>query len=234
MISDNSLVFAPKYGSPPKKPRDYVSFQGWARGFLRYHGQPKSHLVIIDNHRKPSGMRKQVLDAIAAAPDLTGCAPPVVAFFCHGYRTRIQLGFNRRQVNVLARALFKKYGPNVRVVLYACSAGNGPGHSGDRGFADELRDALCRAGATGCQVDAHVTAGRADANPFLRRFAGDGSCTGGTGGFYLVNRTILDERGRKKINPLWPKWIAVLKKKGGDMRWRFPFMSRDEILDYLT
>jgi len=217
------IAFAPKYGSK-KRPYDYRSFQGWARGFLKFHGFDLSHRVIIDNHKPARAMRKQVLAALAEAS-----GPPVCAFFCHGFRTRIQLGFTRNQVDALAEALYEAYGEHVTVILYACSAGSGPGHSGDRGFADELRDALCRAGAVHCRVVAHVTAGRADANPFVRFFDGNGSKVGGRGGYYPILRSLITGRNRKKKkrrNPLWRPWVKALK---GDMRWTMPFMTKEQI-----
>ena len=214
----NIIAFAPKVGTAKKK-YDYRSFQGWARKFLKYHDQPSENLVIIDNTKRPRAMRAQVIRALKAAGE-----PDVVALFCHGTPRKIQLGFNRYTLKSLAEVLAWRC--DVRVVLYACLAGKGPGPGGDRGFADELRDAICKAGGRYCRVVAHTTAGRADKNPFVRSFDGDGSSTGGAGGYYLVNRTLLDERGRKILNPLWPPWVKALAK---DMRWELPCLSREEI-----
>ncbi len=214
------IAFVPKVGTV-KKPYDYRSFQGWAKQFLAYHNQPITQRIIIDNTRPPRWMRAQVIEEIRSRP-----LSRVVAFFCHGFRAKIQLGPTITTVRPLAEAIAHACVRDVRVVLYACSAGSGPGPSGDRGFADELRDALCEAGAIDCQVDAHVTAGRADANPYARRFDGAGSTTGGEGGYYLVNRTLLDDKGRKIVNPLWGPWVRWLR---GDGRWIFPLLSREEI-----
>ena len=214
----NSLVFAPKVGTK-SKPRDFKSFQGWAAGFLRYWGLPSSRRIIIDNTKPSRVMRRQVIKSVGQAGCNAGTG--VVGLFCHGYTTRIQLGFNRATLDDLATALYVAYGADVRVVLYACSTGSGPGPGGDRGFADELRDALCRAGAVDCRVLAHSTAGRADANPFVRSFDGNGSKVGGKGGYPLVDRK----------DPLWSRWVKELRK---DLRWKIGTMSMEEIHRELT
>jgi len=217
----NIIAFAPKVGSK-SKPYDYRSFQGWARKFLEYHGS--GNLAIIDNTKRTVVMRRRVIKALEAAGE-----PEIVAFFCHGTPRKIQLGFNKYTLKALAQVLAWRC--DVRVVLYACLTAKGPGPGGDRGFADELRDAICRAGARYCRVIAHSTKGRADKNPFCRSFDGDGSSVGGTGGYYLVNRTLLDEKGRKVSNPLWPRWVQEL---GKDMRWELPVLTREEIRERLT
>lgn len=139
-----------------------------------------------------------------------------VAAFCHGWSTGLQLGFDTKTAQVLAATIAKLRAPtpdnSVHVTLYSCSCGNG-GENGDGGFADELRDALCRFGATGCVVDAHTTIGHSTMNPFVRRFEGRGSHIGGVGGSWIV----------EPYSKLWTKWRRALRTT--DLRLRYTRMS---------
>jgi len=147
-------------------------------------------------------------------------------FFCHGYKRGIQLGFDLSTIGQLVDAVKTHARNDLSVCFYACDCGRDidsdsmddlDEFGGDGGFADEVRDALCRAGIVWCDVYAHTTAGRADANPNVRLFQGTGSPSGGVGGFYIV----------RKGSKLWPKWRKALRT--GDFRWRMPFMSVHEI-----
>lgn len=208
------LVFTPDRDSP-SKPDWSNGFKPWARAFAKFHG---GDVVEVDcSSKAPAWRAGQVLAQIARRSRLT-----CVAFFCHGFANRLQLGFSTaglpgRHVDDLARAIAAKttWGNIVTVPLYACTTGV----NGDGGFADELRDGLCVAGDTFCRVESHTTAGRADANPNVRRFEGLGSPVGGTGGQWIV------APGSK----LWRKWNAALKAPRGTLCWRFPFMSVEEI-----
>lgn len=208
------LVLTGDRDSPGK--HDYSrGFKPWAEAFAKLHSAGE---VV----RIPCGKTRQktrallVREAILARPRITA-----VALFCHGLSNRIQLGLSLRAVDDtygpadLAGWIAERstWGNVVTTILYACSTGK----NGDGGFADELRDGLCGEGDTYCRVDAHTTAGRADANPFVSRFDGLGSPVGGTGGQWLV------APGSK----LWPKWCTALKST--DLWARFPFMSVEEI-----
>jgi hypothetical protein len=217
------LVFAPRHNSAGKKDAT-GAFQPEALAFARRHGVPRNQLVYVDNTLGNGDMRQIVLGAVAAfrqgATD--GRPPEALAFFCHGLGKRIQFGFDATNVAELATSLSGAGGP--RVALYACNTGKASDaealevFGGDGGFADALRDALCRAGAGACQVDAHTTAGHTTMNPNVRRFLGMGSPVGGVGGFYLVHV------GQKE---LWRKWRTALRET--DLRFDFPFMSVAEI-----
>lgn len=199
------LAFAPMHNTPGK--RDATgAFQPEARAFVKLHG---GIIALIDNHARPLVQRRQVHAAISEV------GPSVVAFFCHGWRTGIQFGIGMAHLDALAAAISgASYGPTI--ALYCCSTGSGPGIGGDGGFADWFRDALCRAGADFCQIDAHTTAGHCTRNPNVRRFEGMGSPTGGVGGYYIV----------APKSALWSRWRAAL---AGDLRLRFPMMSVGEI-----
>lgn len=216
-----AIVFTPDRDSEGKK--DYTgAFKPEATRFAKEHAIPSENVRPIDVSKGPILRRKQVLAELGNAE-----APlEVVAFFCHGTRGAIQLGFGPVSAETLAKAIAKVSAPDVVVPLYACSTASGgkattaDGPGGDGGFADLLRDALCRAGATGCRVDAHASVGHATMNPNVRRFAGDGSPIGGHGGVWLV--------GPK--SPVWKGWRQALR---GDLRFRFPLMGVGEIHEEL-
>jgi hypothetical protein len=145
--------------------------------------------------------------------------PPLdcLAWFGHGLpRSLPQPWIGLKDVDHFASVFASSKVPRQTVVLYACSTGAG-GVGGDGGFADALRDALCRAGSVNCRVVAHVTAGHATRNPNVRFFDGMGSATGGAGGYYPV----------APGSALWKKWVRALRET--DMRFRFPFLSVAEI-----
>lgn len=199
-----------------------------ARAFIRAHQLPARALVRIDISKSDQEMRAQVLEAIKREDQLQGILE-TVAFFCHGWCSGIQLGFSVNNVVELACALKPLATRDIKMPLYACSAArdrdgqieddidpNSVG--GDGGFADQLRDAICSyAYAIDCRVLAHVTAGHATRNPWVRFFEGGGQPYGGKGGVWVV----------KPKGPLWKRWIRWLAE--GNNRFRLPFMSIDEV-----
>lgn len=156
--------------------------------------------------------RALVIDTIRQGP-----RPSVVGFFCHGLTRRIELGFGTSTVDELAGAL-AEVGCS-RVALYCCSTGSGPGPGGDGGFADALRDAMCRAGLAAARVLAHETAGHTTMNPRKRFFDGMGSPVGGVGGYWIV------EPGSK----LWKPWARRMRDPRDRLRFQLAEMSVGEI-----
>lgn len=136
--------------------------------------------------------RAEIERAIAEA------RPDELAFFCHGYSLRIELGYDVGNVDDLAAAL-AAVGCS-RVALYACSTG---GHR-TRGFAARLRDAMCAAGLD-ARVVASVTAGHASQNPRKRRF----DAPAGSPGVDIVERR----------SPLWRTWCRRLRDGDDPLRW---------------
>lgn len=202
------LAILPDRNSPGR--HDWSGgFRPWAVEWQHAHG---GALVQIDLSLKPWQRRRDVLGAIQAH------APETLALFTHGLQRFLpQFAIGPATIRQLALTI-ASVASSPRIVLYACSTGSGPGIDGDKGFADTLRDELCTAGAKGCQVDAHVTAGRADANPTVRRFVGPVPAVGGQ---YLVDSS----------DPLWSTWRQALT---GRMRWEFPFLTAAEIRARLT
>jgi hypothetical protein len=213
------------------------AFQPEAERFVMiHHGMVGTGDVRLFDNKKPDQYcRDFVLREIdrvnSLYPPDEDVRPMCIAFFCHGFKRGIQCGFKLQHVNELAAAMFKACNERTDIIvpLYACDTGRDldadrrddlEAFGGDGGFADSLRDALCRAGAVDCEVLAHTTAGHASRNPNLRRYSGNGSVCGGVGGHYIVPMK----------SPLWKKWRVALRT---DFRFKFPFMTDAEIHDYL-
>lgn len=178
-----------------------------AQKFAAIHG---AALVGVDNKADQAARRDAVCSAIERH------RPKTIAMFCHGWSSGIQFGFRMAHVRRLASDI-RFFCPDdaPTVVLYACSTALGLNRSapgGDGGFADVLRDNLCRAGARNCRVFAHSTAGHCTANPYVRVFDGMGRESGGIGGTYLV----------APKSPQWKAWKCTLRT---DERFMFPFRA---------
>lgn len=220
------IGFSPTTNTPPKKDAT-GAFIPEGRNFMKFHQQPPSNLFMVDNTKPAAAMKAYVFNSLRAVSDLHG-----VAFFCHGLRDRIQFGIRKADLPELARLIAAKTFPADRalpVTLYCCDTGrDDDAHrdddlaefGGDNGFADHLRDELCKAGVVNCVVDSHTTAAHTTMNPDVRRFEGMGSPVGGVGGYYLVPRG----------NKLRKAWINALKT---DLRFEFPFLRTADILQRL-
>lgn len=218
------LGFAPTTNSPGKKDAT-GAFIPEGRNFMKFHDEPADSLVLIDNTKPAAVMKARVLDSIREAPDLQG-----VAFFCHGLRDRIQFGIRKKDLPELAQLLATKATGDLVVTLYCCDTGRDDDadrdddlaeFGGDNGFADCLRDELCKAGVTRCVVDAHTTAAHTTMNPDVRRFEGMGSKVGGAGGHYIVPRG----------SALRKAWVRALKT---NFRFEFPYLTTATILERLS
>jgi hypothetical protein len=178
-----------------------------ARGYeAEYH--------CIDNTKPNVERRRQTIEAIWSKPKLKH-----LAIFAHGWRSGIQLGFRLSHMRALARAIEQVAVDDAPVVsLYCCSTAQGS-TGGDGGFADELRDELCHQGLVRCRIDAHTTQGHTTRNPHMRRFEGEGSYTGGQGGWFIV-------RPRSK---LWRAWTKALRHPDGTLRYELSRLSVPEI-----
>lgn len=222
------IAFAPAFDTHGRHDAT-GAFQPEARAFLKHNGA-EAGLFLISNRNTEDAMRKQVLGVLSDASAAGGDEYPTIAFFCHGLGRKIQFGFDVRNVDQLAAAMkgLKGWALHARVVLYACNTGMASKKEqyepvgGDGGFADALRDAMCRADLVWARVDAHTTAGHTTRNPYVRRFEGMGSPVGGVGGYMLV------APGTK----LWPKWRKALRDT--NLRYDVPLMSVSEIHERLV
>lgn len=200
--------------------RDYTgAFLPEAKRYLQYVTDPRYDVVHIDISKPMKHRKAQLYEALEqqSGPIST------LVFFCHGYTRGLQMGLRLKDTGEFAERLSRIAIWQLRVALYACSAGGSSEKGalgGDGGFADLLRDALCRAGLDFCQVDAHTTKGHTTRNPYVRRFSGDGSAAGGQGGNWIV----------RPRSPLWAQWRKSLR---GSLRFRFPGMPLYRIHDEL-
>jgi hypothetical protein len=158
-MSDASGVFLPE----ARRLRDLLVRCGWSVQLIEV---PVSRLS--DQQR-----RALVLQHVRKA------SHPIdlVAFFCHGTRRGIQLGFSVETSRELARTIvgtgFFSKSRLVKVAFFACSTGAGSGEypvdqggpGGEGGFADTLAEDLSGEGAYGAIVYAHTTVGHATQNP---------------------------------------------------------------------
>jgi len=209
------VVFAPQYDSPGKKDAT-GAFLPESKRFADMH---KFTRVTFDNHRPMAQRLVDIESSLALFSDLD-----CIAFFCHGWADGIQAGMTRKSL----LGFCEKLVPHIRkvdfkVALYACSTAEdglvstndkaaGPG--GDQGFADKCGDTLKDMGVN-VSVLGHVTAGHTTRNPFVRIFRG------GVGGNWLVSPD----------DVLWSKWVKALH---GDLRFRFPFMTAEQIRQELS
>lgn len=197
------IAIAPMHNSPGKKDAT-GAFLPEGRAFAKLHA---GRLLMFDNRRKSVDRLAEVIDLLA------GQRAECVAFFCHGYRTGIQVGATLRNVHALAAAL-RDVGATT-VPLYACDAArdadafrdddleDGPGGAG--GFAS----ALSRHGFT---VDAHATTAHTTINPHVRRFdphddtdAGEWLVTPGSPWWATWRRALRDDRDFRLSFPLWSR-----------------------------
>lgn len=217
------LAFAPRFNTPGK--RDATgAFQLEGRAFVRLSNKG-SELVLIDNRKGVPARRREVLAAIDAR---VGEGFTSLAFFCHGLRSSIQLGFRSLLAPELAMAITKLTdgAEDVVVPLYCCSTAadhdgdalGAPG-TGDHSFADKLRDALCTAGAPHCRVMAHSTLGHTTMNPMVVFMDGMGSIHGGVGGYAPVAPGSVH----------WPAWKRTLRLASSTLRLRMPYMTPEAI-----
>lgn len=218
------IAFAPMYDTPGRHDAT-GAFQPEAKRFIA-HWKPKcqdASVVLVDNHASADKMRERVVAGLRSYPPVATLG---TAFFCHGYRLGIQLGFNKKTCGQLVRAIRDAtYQDAPTVTFYSCDVARDPDGDraddkepigGDGGFCDLVRDGLCEAGKAWCTVDGHTTVGHTTRNPYVRRFEGHGERIGGTGGFYIVSP------GSK----WWSNWRKLLR---GNLRFDYPYMTVAEI-----
>lgn len=214
-----ALIFRPLHASP-SKPADAGEFKREAERFGFYLlGEGWDVTIQTFDNTLPKPQRRKPADRVIASGTWD-----MVALFGHGMRASIQTGHDMGSIPALAALLAEHSARPLRVELYACDAARDADRDkrddvrdavgGDGGFADVLRDALSTLGITG-HVDAHAKSGHTAINPHVRRFHMDGTGAAAGAGW------LVDPKG-----PHWRAWRAALK---GDMRFRFPLMTAEEI-----
>ena len=224
---ENVLILTGDKNSHGK--RDFTgAFRPEAERFRHTHGIPRSNISRIDVSETMLNRGDQTLRAMGSMHNGIN----ILAVFCHGYTSGIQLGVRSPGARGFRRRDRRIWGEfvdlltafqNVAVVLYCCSTGSdlqdeetAPG-TGDNSFGDHLRDALCKAGCTTNRVFTHTTVGHTTTNPYIKFFEGHYSHHGGAGASYLANPGTDGFRALK---------VAL---RDGDFRFRVPFMSAERI-----
>ena len=216
----NGFIFASGVDNPNHGPHDATgAFRPGAQAFKKVHNIPQD-IFYFDWRDKDADLRQRILDKLATVP----CDDPdgldVVAYFGHGISRGLpSAGFYsedhahkvRSDAQDLAAAIASVSKHEVRVVLYACSAGQLP-----TSFASALATAL---NSTDAAVFGHDRIGHSFANPYVTIFQP------GSPGRYVV------EPGSTN----WKAWAKAVRAGNSlhparDNFWaRFPFMSEDEI-----
>jgi len=222
------LIFVPEFNTEGKK--DVTG--AFLPEAQKFGALAKEHRIYqFDNSKGMAKRRAEVLEELrnqglsnSKERRMTATS---VAFFCHGWASGIQAGFDNKHVPELADALANCCGyenEEIVVPLYCCSTGDDKNDmsweaagSGENSFADRLRDALCDLGRTECRVMAHVNPGHTNQNPYALFMDGMGSTVGGAGGYAVV----------APKSPLWMQWKKALRTT--DLRHRFPYMTVAEI-----
>lgn len=207
------ISFAPMFDSPLRKDAT-KAFLPEAERFSERHG---GRLFKIDNSL-PDWQRADLVQFALSKANIHATPWEAIAFFCHGTKRNIQLGFNVKNIDALAQTIRETSRPDVVVALYCCSTAmpwisGAPG--GEGGFADVLRDAI----GGQCVVWAHETKGHTTKNPRAIAFYGADAGVKHTG------RAVFPKRSGA-ARAQWQRWIARLKT---DYRFDFPFRTLDEI-----
>ena len=223
------LILRAGFNSHGKKDVTWA-FKPEAERFLKAVCTKDSRIIAIDNRQGFAKRQVDVLTEMGKADEHERWYDGV-AFFCHGWKTGIQLGFKNRDVALLADRIYDLCEHSFPYVpLYCCSTGgdvktkkSSPG-TGDNSFADLLRDALCARIAEADfapypRVFAHETVAHTTKNPRVRVFDGMGSSEGGVGGYRPI-----------KVGGIyWKAWKRELREHEGDFRFRVPFMDVPQI-----
>ena len=185
---DSSAVFAPG-----------------AKHFARLH--EGTSLVGVNNGSLDFAGRRRVVTNVLLQHEGLDC----VAFFCHGYKTGLQLWSNKSEERAaeLGRLLRERMTADGSVAFYACSTGDDLVHGDDPvdGFAVTVSAHLYPTQ----RVLGHYGPGHAVVRPYIREFrAGRGQWI------------IPPSAGR------WREWVAALRST--DLPYRLPFMNYAEVL----
>jgi len=205
------VVFAPDVDFPSES--DSREFSTEADHVVRLHGGTR---IPFDNEQPNLGHRAD--DVESALEHIAVGSLDWVAFCCHGWGNGIQAGFDRRGYKgahmpdaLAARiAAVGKPGIVLPVPLYSCSTAE----LHPMGFAAALSLALA---SRGCphRLFAHTTAGHTTRNPFVREYPG---------GDWLI----------KPHGEHWGRWYMRLHDPHDDLRLRYPFLTRDDLIAELS
>lgn len=221
----NELILVCPHNTPGRNPetgrvwRDGDEFMSEAIAYKHFHDR-NPMLLAIDNRLRPAERFQRVLHTMTPRDSIERRIDSLTVF-CHGFKTGLQVGCDLSNLQEFCEALAVASRPELTVTLYACSAGadadldqaderaTGPGGAG--GFADTLCDMLGSMNVL-ARVLAHTTRGHCTRNPYVREFSNELR----HGGDWLVDPT----------EPLWPRWRQALE---GELRFRLPRLSKEEV-----
>lgn len=143
-----------------------------------------------------------------------------LAFFCHGWKTGMQLGLrcdtedDRERLLMFAGHVYRQSTAQLKVSLYACLTGKGGADS----FANELFKALRFRGCADVSVFGHTDAGHATRNADAIIFSADHP----DGEVVAQPRTPMNRHFDKRLDD-----------KTDSLRWRAPYMTVEALRDEL-
>jgi len=237
LIRNDILSFRLRCNNPERTNDVGGAFMPESYYFSYYNFAPIESTYIVDNgecaivgsrRKNPVSYTQRKTTVLDALDSLPASQPKsIIAFFCHGWPTGIQFGFQTTtsvayrsstfgDVTALAQAISRIASPDIKIVLYACSSG-----ATDDGFAASLRDSLSTS-CPRCRVDAHKTRGHSTKNPFVNRF----EPPAGNPGQLIVPNS----------HRLWSKWRRTLNNpfgEGSTLVWRFSQMTIPEVHEHL-
>lgn len=204
----------------------YYNFAPLESTYIVNNGECANIHGRIKNPVSYTQRKETVLNVLDSLPE--NQPKEVIAFFCHGWPTGIQFGFqtdtgvsyrNRSisDVDALAEAIARIATADVKIILYACSAG-----ADDNSFAAQLRDRLVESRPL-CRIDAHKTRGHSTQNPQVNRF----ESPAGSSGQMIVSPS---------DGELWRKWSNILHhpfEQHSTLLWKYSQMTIPEIHEYL-
>jgi hypothetical protein len=186
------------------------AFRPGAEAFKRIHSIPQP-VFYFDHNDAGAKLRKKILDRLMTLP----CDDPdgldVVAYFGHGVQNGLPSAhFYMDHVQELAAAIIATSKHEVRVILYACSAGKLP-----TCFASALATAM---NTTDAAVFGHHTVGHSFANPYVTTFdighVGRYVVQPGSSNWHTWSKAIRDGNAHPRTKTPWA---------------RFPFQCEDEV-----
>jgi hypothetical protein len=214
----NGFIFATRIDNPKYGHDATGAFKIGAEGFKKVHNI-KQNICWFDWHDKDASLRRQILHGLTTASSGTD-GLDVVAYFGHGISNSLtSAGFYSKKnspeitpdVRSLATAIIMNCKPNVRVVLYCCSAGELT-----NSFASALSSALL---GTNAVVFGHTNAKHSYCNPYVGVFDANHM------GHYFVT----------PYGQIWKPWVAELNKATGahpekHPLWaQYPFLNRFQL-----
>lgn len=175
---------------------------------------PGSAPMVFDNERSMPDRGTHILGKLGEVPERS---LDWIGTCSHGTGRSVQCGFDERGPHkpgdlALAMARLAKVGQTFTVPLWSCStAADEKG-----GFAAQLYRALVALGVD-ARVFGHTTVGHCTRNPYVRVWDSKRN------GEWLIAPSSED----------WRRWVNALHAPGSTLPYRFPWLSRMELLDEL-